>query len=379
MKKQFIKSAIVMVAFIMVFGCFKDTTTLTFSADMVQWVSTRRVEGKIFVKGSEYRMDIKEGEENVTILVNRESGKQKVIVHSQKIAQEYLNTDDKSLFNNPFESFYYLLEKDSSVTTGSEVINGYECTTIDVFNKGKKLLTAWVSDTLNWPIKIITAVRPSKDVKLSNIKEGEVVKGNLFKVPEGYTVRLLPEEREDKPKDNLKPQKLPDIEETREAVLEKIKEEGIELETEEGNIVLREFGATVLKRYFSGWKYFRVVRSKKANEGTSSRPAPLMTAVVSNDIDSIYLLKGPDPDTSLDIVLKLLKNPETKLKSEETVKDFGKALSLLYFIGIRIESVESLGRNKWAVNLVTYSGQRSFFMVTLNRNRNITGVEYKLK
>jgi hypothetical protein len=376
MKKRFIKSSIVALAFIMVFGCLKDTTTLTFSADMVQWVSTRRMEGKIFVKGSEYRMDIKEGEENLSILVNRESGKQKVIVHSQKVVQEYLNTSAKSLNNNPFENFNYMIENDSSAKAGSEIINGYECTKIEVFNKGKKLLTAWVSDTLNWPIQITTAIRPSKDVKLSNIKEGEIVQGNLFEVPEGYKINSLPERKEGASQVKEVP---PDIDKMREAVLEKVKEQGIELKTEEGKIATREFRATVLKRYFSGWKYFRVVRSKKTNGGTSSEDVPLMTAVVSNDSKTIYLLNSPDTDMSLDVVLKLLQNPGKKLDNEEALKDFGKALALLYFIGAKVESVESLDRNKWAVNLVTHSEKSSFFIVTLNRNRNITGVNYKIK
>jgi len=170
MRKHFITRVFTVLAFIIVCGCFKDTTTLTFSADMVQKVNNRRIEGKIFVKENEYRMDIKEGKEELSILVDRESGKQKVIVHSQKIAQEYLNTSDKSLSNNPFENLNYLFKRGSSDTIGSEIINGYECTKIEVFNDRKKLLTAWVSDSLNWPLKIVTEVNPSKDVELSNIK-----------------------------------------------------------------------------------------------------------------------------------------------------------------------------------------------------------------
>ena len=377
MRKQFIKSFFAVLAFAMAFGCFKDSVTLTFSADMVQKVNNRRIEGKIFVKGNEYRMDIKEGKEELSILVDRESGKQKVLVHSQKVAQEYLNTSNKSLSNNPFENFNYLFKRGSSDTIGSEIINGYKCTKIEVFNNRKKLLTAWVSDTLNWPLKIVAEVKPSKDVELSNIKEHEVVKASLFKVPEGYKVRLLPEQKEDKPQIKEKTEPLPDIRKMKETVLKKVEEKGIDLKTAEGKVEIREFGATVLKRYFPGWRFFRVVRSKETKDRTSSASIPIMNAVVSNDIKTVCLLNSPDANTPIDIGIKLFKTQEIKLDSEKVVKNFGKALTFLYFVGKRVDDVKSLGTDKWEVDLITRSGEKSFFIITLDKNGNLIGIDYE--
>lgn len=377
MKKYFVKSFFTVLVFIIVCGCFKDTATLKFSADMIQNVNNRRIEGKIFVTENKYRMDIKEGKEELGIIVDRESGKQKVIVHSQKVAQEYLNTSDKSLSNNPFENLNYLVKRGSSDTIGSEIINGYKCTRIEVSNDRKKLLTAWVSDSLNWPLKIVTDVKPSKDVELSNIKEHEVVKASLFKVPDGYKVSLLPEKKKDKPQVEEKREPLPDIGKMKEFVLEKLEEKGIDIETDEGKLEVREFGATVLRRYFSGWRYFRVVRSKETKDKTSSGGIPIMSAVVSNDITKVYFLNSLEADTTIDMGIELFKNREIKPDNEKTVKDFGKALTLLYFVGTRVEDVEPMNGNKWVINIINRSGNRSFFTVTLNKNGNITDIEYK--
>ncbi len=379
MRKHFMTRFFTVIAFIIVCGCFKDTTKLTFSANMVQNVNNRRIEGEIFVKENEYRMDIKEGKEELSILVDRESGKQKVIVHSQKIAQEYLNTSDKSLSNNPFENLNYLFKKGSSDTIGSEIINGYECKKIEVFNDRKQLLTAWVSDSLNWPLKIVTEVNPSKDVELSNIKEQEVVKSSLFKVPDGYKLSLLPEKKKDKQQIEQKREPLPDIGKMKKVVLEKLGEKGIELETEDGTIEAREFGATVLRKCFSGWRYFRIVRSKETKDKTSSGGIHIMNAVVSNDITKVYFLNSLDADTTLDMGMELFNNREIKPDNEKTVTDFGKALTLLYFVGTRVDDVEPMDGKKWVVNLINLSGKRSFFIITLNKDGNIKDIEYKIK
>jgi len=111
MRIKFIKSFIAALILLMVVGCPTNPTTKGFTADMVQKVNNQNIEGKIFAKENEYRMDIKERGEDISILVNRESGKQKIIIHSRKTAQEVLNTSNKSLSNNPFESFYYSLKK----------------------------------------------------------------------------------------------------------------------------------------------------------------------------------------------------------------------------------------------------------------------------
>ncbi|MEJ2306398.1 MAG: DUF4412 domain-containing protein [candidate division WOR-3 bacterium] len=379
MRLRFFKGFIAALTLLTIISCSTDTTTVNFTADMVQKINARRIEGKIFVKGDEYRMDIKENNEELSILVNSKSGKHTVLVHSQKVASEYLATGSKSLSNNPFENLNYLFKRGSSDTIGSEIINGYECTKIEVFNDRKKLLTAWVSDSLNWPLKIVTEVNPSKDVELSNIKEQEVVKASLFKVPDGYKVSLLPEKKKDKPQIEEKREPLPDIGKMKKAVLEKLREKGIDLETDEGTVEVREFGATVLKKYFSGWRYFRIVRSKETKDKTSSAGNPIMNAVVSNDITKVYFLSSLDADTTIDMGIELFKNREIKPDNEKTVKDFGKALTLLYFVGTRVEDVEPMNGNKWGINLINLSGKRSFFTITLNKAGNIKDIEYKIK
>jgi hypothetical protein len=375
MFKKFIKCfSAVLIIFIIV-GCHTNRTTKVFTADMVQKVSNRNIEGKIFIKGNEYRMDINEKGEDISILVNRESGKQKIVVHSGKTAQEVLNNSTRSLSNNPFESFYYSLEENPSQEKGTEVINGYKCKKIEIYKEDKVLITAWVSDSLNWPIKIKTETVPSKEVELSNIKE-ETIEGNLFQIPEGYRFSPLPEPKKKKIGPEEKPVNIREIKQT---ALKKIEETGIELENEDGEIKLRRIIISYLAKYFPDWYFLRINREKIVPDEILLSEIPLEKAAIYKDEKTVYLIKSPKTDTSLDETLKTLLDKDIKLDSEEDIKDFGKALFILYFREKTVKDVELLGKNEWAIYDETASGHLNGFIVKLDDNGKILELNYKLK
>jgi len=375
MRIKFIKSFIAALILLMVVGCPTNPTTKGFTADMVQKVNNQNIEGKIFAKENEYRMDIKERGEDISILVNRESGKQKIIIHSRKTAKEVLNTSNKSLSNNPFESFYYSLKKNSSREKGTEFINGYECKKIEVYKKDKILITAWVSDSLNWPLKIETAIGPPKEVELSNIKEMPVEE-NLFQVPKGYRFSPLPEQKKEGTQSK---EKSVDIKAIKEIAFKKLEEKGIELETEDGTIKLRRIIISTLTKYFPGWYFFRINREKKVQGEISFSNIPVEKAAVSKDKKTVYIIESPETDMSLNKELKTLLDQDIKLNNEKAIKDFGRALVVLYFRETTVQGVEPLGENEWAIYDGTASGYLKGFIVKLDKNGKIAELNYKLK
>jgi len=353
MRIKFIKSFITALILLMVFGCHRNPAVESFTADMVQEVNNQRVEGKLFVKGNKYRMDIKDKEDEISILVNRKSGLQKVIIHSKKAAYEYLNTNPKSLKNNPFESFYYSREKNSSRKKGSEVINGYECRKIEVYEKDTILTTAWVSNNLNWPIKIENEAEPQKNVTLENIKE-EPVEENLFQVPEGY---------------KFNPSKT--------TILAKLKKNGIKHKTKEGTIEIRAFGSNVLSGCFPGWSFFLVSREKEGKP--TSGNIPKIQVAVSKDGKNFYILYRPETDKSLNNGLKMVQDQNIKLNDEKDVEKLGRALFFLFFRGSKFEDVESLGENEWAIYKKSTSEYLDGLILEVNDSGEITELKYKSK
>ena len=373
MKIRFIRSVVAALILIIFFNCSTDSPPVSFTADMVQNVNNRRIEGRIFVKGNKYRMDIKEGEEELSILVDRESGKQQVLVHSERNAHEHLNTSPKSLSNNPFEYFNHLLENNSSRKGNIEVINGNKCRKTEVFRKDKKLATAWISDNLDWPVKIKTEFKPKKDVDLSNIKE-ETLDDSLFRVPEDYRFSPLPETKKEKSDIEDKSEQTSDTNKTRENILKKLEEMGIKRENEEGTIKIWMFATTFLNRLLPGWEFFRIVREKEMEDSTSSVGIPVAKAVVSGDGKTLYILNSPKTDMLLADGLEIFQNQKINPNSEKDVEVFGRALTILYFEGSSINDVEYLGDGKWAVFPRTDEGR---FIVEVNDGGEITGLSYK--
>lgn len=353
-------------------GSSTTATIESFTADMTQRIGDYIIEGKIYVKGNKYRMDINEKGKELSIVVNRESGKQNVLVHSQKFAEEVWNNSARSLSNNPFESFYYALEKYSSREKGSEVINDYKCKKIEIYANDEKLLTAWMANKLNWPIKILTALGTPKNVELKNIKE-ELVEENLFQLPEDYKFTPLPEPKKEKD------ERLLNLDANREAVFKKLEEKGIEIETEDGTIKVRAIFLTTLARFFPGWNFFNINREKDILGKPSISYIPVEKAAVNIANKEIYLLERPETDMHLESGLKMFQSQNIKLNTKEEVKKFANILPKLFFRSSKVLGVESLGENKWAIYNDTASGYLKGFIVELNSNGEIVDLNYKLK
>jgi hypothetical protein len=373
MRIKFIKSCIVALTLLMTFGCPMSFRTISFTANMILGTNYRQITGKIFVKNNEYRMDIKQFKEELSILGNREKGKHIVMAHSAKTAREFLNTNPQSLSNNPLEYFYYLLENNSSRKKGSEVTGGYKCRKIELYEKDKNLATAWFSKKLNWPIKFETHDQSKRYIILSNIKE-EPVEDSVFQIPEDYKFYPLPPDRKEK---KIKPKKIEALRPKKKAALEKLIENGIEYKTGDGTLFLRAFGGTALSQSFPGWFFFLIDRVKDGK--ITSGNTPKMRAAVSKDDKNIYILYIPETDKALNNGLKMVQDQNIKLTNEKDVEKLGEALFFLYFRGSKLEKVESLGENEWAIYRKSTSEYLDGLVLKINDNGELTELNYKTK
>lgn len=380
MRIKFFKSFFAVLILLLLVGCPTNPIPGTFTANMTTGVRYLQTTGKIFVKGNKYRMDLmdlKEGKEEISILVNRENGKNIFLVHSKKIAQEYLNTSPKSQSNNLFEDFNFLLKKNSSRKKGSEVLEGYECGKIEVYKKDKIFATALVSNKLNWPIKIEKNDNPKKYVILHNIKE-EPVEESLFQIPEDYKFYPISEDKKEKaPDKKITPPKLEKLGPKKKAVVDKLEENGIQFKTREGTLFIRAFGASVLTRSFPGWYFYLIDRVKEG--ATTFGNKSKMKAAVSKDDKNVYILYSPEKDKPLDNGLKMVQYQNIKLNDEKDVRKLGDALFFLYFRGEKIGNVESLGENEWAIYKQSNSEYLEGLTLKTNANGEVTELNYKTK
>jgi hypothetical protein len=185
MKNNFAKGCIVMLLSIMVFIGQANAEAASFTAKVMQTFADTSIEGELFVKGNVYLFETTETGEDISVIVNRESGMTKVLYNSREIMTEIPDTSTKSLSIDPFQSFWYLLKKHSSREKGPTVVNDYKSMEVEIYGKDTVYMIAWVSKRLDWPVKIESKVGPPMEVNLKKIVEkplGEC----LFNIPSNY-------------------------------------------------------------------------------------------------------------------------------------------------------------------------------------------------
>ena len=173
----------------------------SFSADMVITENGNHTISKFSLQDNQYRMDVKEDGMTLTILVNRENKKTRVIDPSQKTYLEFNNDDMRSLMKNPFEAYLYMVKKYNVTALGREIVNTITCDKQEIEQNGKVVMTAWVSSKHNFPIKILnnlngylTELKGVRDVPLNP---------NFFKVPPEFVKQEPPKPQPVKPKKKI--------------------------------------------------------------------------------------------------------------------------------------------------------------------------------
>jgi hypothetical protein len=376
MRISFAKSFFGVFVSLVVITCSSTSTGEGFTADMTQKMGDEIIEGKLFVKGNQYRMDLEEQGEKLSILVDGTNDKTTIVIHSQKAAREIASSSLQSLSNNPFESYETLLKEYSSREKGSGTVDGYTCKEIEIYQEDQDLMTVWVSEKFDWPLKIFLKRQPPWETELKNIKETDLG-DDLFQVPKDYNLSPMAEVKKEAAPVK---EETEDLTATKEAVLKKLEEKGIELESEKGIIKLKKVQTAELSEYFPGWHFFRVTMEKEMEGGmTVFGMIPVEKAAVSADNQKVYLLNSPGTTMPLEDGLEMFQGQGIKVSGEEDVKKLGKALATLYFSDSRIEGVESSGENQWAIYTGTFFDKLKGFIVEVNSNGEITGLNYKLK
>lgn len=183
-KRLCIVSLSLLMVFFMILASGADSRAASFSADMVQSKKSGVATTRFFMRDHQYRMEAKEEGMTLHILVDRKSGKTRIVVPDEKVYLEMKNDDMRSLMNNPFEAYGKLAGMTEVRASGSETVNGIKCEKKTLSENGKDFMTGWIAQGFGFPLRIENLDNAEK-VELKNIKE-ESLKDGLFEVPAGY-------------------------------------------------------------------------------------------------------------------------------------------------------------------------------------------------
>lgn len=173
-------------------GCGgEEPPTDQFTADLVQTAGELTTTGKIFVRSGDYRMDIQEGGQPLTVIVDQLARTTTITAPLEQIYSEIPVDHPASVMNDPFQGLQYSLTLGEIKPEGTEMVAGYECDKSGVFDGERRAMTQWHSPKLNFPLKIVMHGKTEKVVELQNIQPGEVP-DSLFRVPADFARFELP-------------------------------------------------------------------------------------------------------------------------------------------------------------------------------------------
>ena len=178
-------------------GCGGDAGTgkfNEFSADMVESSQGISLNSKIYVKGNKYRIEQTQEGQLLLIIVDQDAGKTQVVMPSQEQYAEINTTDPVSLMNDPYQSYKYVSANYERRGEGTESISGYECEKSVYSQQDLDIMTAWYTDKLSLPVRIILHTDRDHTIELQNINT-DSVNEELFQVPENYTRLVVPGEQ----------------------------------------------------------------------------------------------------------------------------------------------------------------------------------------
>jgi len=177
--------------FIIGLGIAVSGNAAEFSADMIQKSPMGNTNGKVFVKGENFRQEMNMGGQKQIMIFQKEKGIVWVLMPQLKMYMEMTAGGQQDMSPPTPEEMEKMGEKKY---LGEEKVNGYKCKKYRYTPNDKSVGTStmWISKKINFPIK--TEMEGSSGpmiMEYKNIQEKKI-SDSLFNIPAGYKKMSMP-------------------------------------------------------------------------------------------------------------------------------------------------------------------------------------------
>lgn len=166
--------------------CGESTPPGQFTADLIEKAGEIESIGKIYVKGHMYRLEQTVSGRKICVVVNRLENSTRIIVPERNEYLKLGSADPVSMMNDPFQRISYLSMTGKRRRTGTEKIDGYECVRYVITKDKSDVITEWIPEELDFPIRVRMYDPEDRVIELKNIIMVSL-SDTLFEVPADYT------------------------------------------------------------------------------------------------------------------------------------------------------------------------------------------------
>ena len=157
-----------------------------FTADITIGDVGRVTEGKLFVRDGKYRMEFNDGGTELFIVVDEAANLSRSFSPEHKTFIERPANDRQSMMTDQIQGLRMLQRIGEVSDDGTEEIAGYECERSLIRLQGQLVVTQYIANELDFPVKVVNHISEEVFFELSNIRR-QAVNDSLFGIPSGYT------------------------------------------------------------------------------------------------------------------------------------------------------------------------------------------------
>ena len=175
------------ISVIIFFSCSSLKPAAEFSADIEISMPDSLLKGKIYVDGYHYRIDIDDGLETISVIVNQKAGMTYILLQSEKVCSYMESDSPASIENDPFQAIRFHSDSGDKIFLSEDKVDSFLCEKSEIKN-GDSVFTVWESSELGFPLQIEQSQGNVK-TKLENISIKEIPE-SLFTIPEDYIIMM---------------------------------------------------------------------------------------------------------------------------------------------------------------------------------------------
>ncbi|MDX2444636.1 MAG: DUF4412 domain-containing protein, partial [Bacteroidales bacterium] len=135
---------------------------------------------------NQYRYDFEEDGMKGIVIVHPAANQTAILVPVKKFVHKTNCDGMMSRMNDPVQSYEVYKKHGEEKIIGEETINGYECIAKEMYQGDTKVFSAWYSEKLNFPVKIVAQYAENTFMELKDIKKWKS-EPSFFEIPEDYT------------------------------------------------------------------------------------------------------------------------------------------------------------------------------------------------
>ena len=157
-----------------------------FKANMENVISGDKELYSVYSDKTQYRYDFTQDGQKMIIIVKPELNKTLILLPDKKLYMQQTCDGMMSRQNDPVQAYTLMKATYTEKDAGKENVEGFECSKKEIYADNDKIITAWYSESLNFPVKMVNHLYENTYMNLKDIQSWKPDQG-FFKVPDDYT------------------------------------------------------------------------------------------------------------------------------------------------------------------------------------------------